>query len=166
MARPPKPRTVAQWDGLDPSYKKRITGKGITREDYLSGAPLTVARGHLRTPEHPREANRPRYADSGYIPRKSRSQGIRMLTTDGVQYIYGTNKSQRSKISAHHRAIGEYLSGEPLYGITIRTWRHQSITVDGEQYDFEYRADFIDDAYAQGDLEPDSIYDALTASAA
>jgi hypothetical protein len=34
------------WAALTEAYKKRLTGAGITREAYESGAPLSAARGH------------------------------------------------------------------------------------------------------------------------
>jgi hypothetical protein len=34
------------WDALTEAYRKRLTGAGITREAYESGAPLGTARGH------------------------------------------------------------------------------------------------------------------------
>ena len=34
------------WDALTEAYRNRLTGAGITREAYESGAPLGTARGH------------------------------------------------------------------------------------------------------------------------
>jgi hypothetical protein len=34
------------WDALTEAYRRRLTGAGITREAYESGAPLGTARGH------------------------------------------------------------------------------------------------------------------------
>ena len=34
------------WDALTEAYRRRLTGAGITREAYESGAPLGAARGH------------------------------------------------------------------------------------------------------------------------
>jgi hypothetical protein len=34
------------WDALTEPYRKRLTGAGVTREAYESGAPLGAARGH------------------------------------------------------------------------------------------------------------------------
>jgi hypothetical protein len=34
------------WDALTEAYRRRLTGAGVTREAYESGAPLGTARGH------------------------------------------------------------------------------------------------------------------------
>jgi len=34
------------WDGLSESYRNRLQSNGVTRNDYESGASLSVARGH------------------------------------------------------------------------------------------------------------------------
>ncbi len=39
-------RPGRDWDALTKAYQKRLTGAGITRESYESGAPLGAARGH------------------------------------------------------------------------------------------------------------------------
>jgi hypothetical protein len=41
-----RPGPGRDWDALTKAYQKRLTGAGITREAYESGAPLSAARGH------------------------------------------------------------------------------------------------------------------------
>jgi hypothetical protein len=41
-----RPGAARDWDALTKAYQKRLTGAGVTREAYESGAPLSVARGH------------------------------------------------------------------------------------------------------------------------
>jgi hypothetical protein len=41
-----RPGPDRDWDALTEAYRKRLTGAGITREEYESGAPLGGARGH------------------------------------------------------------------------------------------------------------------------
>jgi hypothetical protein len=43
---PRQPRPGRDWDALTEAYQRRLTGAGITREAYESGAPLGAARGH------------------------------------------------------------------------------------------------------------------------
>lgn len=48
-----KPR---KWQTLSPAYRQRLERGGITRAAYESGAPVTAARGHAKTPERPARA--------------------------------------------------------------------------------------------------------------
>ena len=41
------------WEALKPDYRERFIRKGITKEQYESGAPIKAARGHSKTPERP-----------------------------------------------------------------------------------------------------------------
>jgi hypothetical protein len=41
-----RPGVGRDWDALTKAYQKRLTGAGVTREAYESGAPLSAARGH------------------------------------------------------------------------------------------------------------------------
>lgn len=59
------------WDALSDSYRARLNRAGITRESYLSGAPLRGARGHAATPEHPREAVRHPERFREYVGRRA-----------------------------------------------------------------------------------------------
>jgi hypothetical protein len=47
------------WDRLNPAYRKRLQGAGITKQQYESGASLQKARGHEQTPERPERAKPP-----------------------------------------------------------------------------------------------------------
>ena len=62
------------WDSLSPAYRQRLSRGGVTKEKYESGANLSAARGHARTPEHPREAaKRPeRYPE--YVQKRQAKQ--------------------------------------------------------------------------------------------
>jgi hypothetical protein len=63
------------FNNLSPDYRARLERGGIDRAAYERGEPLKTARGHARTPEHPREAiTRPeRYRD--YTHRREQSGG-------------------------------------------------------------------------------------------
>jgi len=63
------------WQALSASYRSRLERGGITRAAYESGASVTAARGHARTPERPeRAAKRP--ADyPEYIQRTNKRKG-------------------------------------------------------------------------------------------
>lgn len=58
------------WTALKESYRKRLEKNGITRRMYESGASLSKARGHGKTPEHPEDAykgkNAEKYAEYRY----------------------------------------------------------------------------------------------------
>src|SRR5262245_21746630 len=43
------------WESLSPSYRERLSRKGITPGMHAAGESIRAARGHERTPEHPRE---------------------------------------------------------------------------------------------------------------
>jgi len=66
-------RTLDKWNALRPAYRARLERAGITRERYLSGEPLSSARGHARTPERPERAERhperyPEYTRARPVP--------------------------------------------------------------------------------------------------
>jgi hypothetical protein len=48
----------SSWESLSPAYRGRLERGGITRQDYLSGDPLSGARGHGKTPERPERAEK------------------------------------------------------------------------------------------------------------
>lgn len=50
-----KRRSAAQWERLSPKYRARLLRKGISRDDYLSGANLSRARGHGNESRHARQ---------------------------------------------------------------------------------------------------------------
>jgi hypothetical protein len=43
------------WESLSPRYRERLERKGITPSMHAAGESIRAARGHERTPEHPRE---------------------------------------------------------------------------------------------------------------
>lgn len=43
------------WEALSQDYRERLERKGIGPSEHAAGASLKAARGHERTPEHPRE---------------------------------------------------------------------------------------------------------------
>ena len=46
------------WQALSPSYRARLERGGVSRSAYESGASVSAARGHARTPERPAQALR------------------------------------------------------------------------------------------------------------
>jgi hypothetical protein len=44
------------WESLSAAYRERLSRSGITKVAYESGAPVTAARGHAKTPERPSRA--------------------------------------------------------------------------------------------------------------
>lgn len=57
------------WNALSPRYKQRLARHGITEQRYLTGEPLTGARGHARTPEHPGRATPAKYPE--YVSKRT-----------------------------------------------------------------------------------------------
>lgn len=43
------------WGSLSESYRERLERKGITPQMHAEGVSIRTARGHEKTPEHPRE---------------------------------------------------------------------------------------------------------------
>lgn len=43
------------WESLSEAYRGRLERQGITAREHAQGASIKAARGHERTPEHPRE---------------------------------------------------------------------------------------------------------------
>jgi hypothetical protein len=77
-------RSRERWNALSDKYKARLARHGITEERYLSGEPLTGARGHGKTPEHPREAQRHPERFPEYVARKT---GVPLPTYTDRQVI-------------------------------------------------------------------------------
>lgn len=48
-----KPRTG--WDGRSPAYRRRLERNGISQAQWEAGISLSKARGHSKTPEHPKD---------------------------------------------------------------------------------------------------------------
>lgn len=63
------------WSSLSPTYQARLKRAGITKRQYESGAALSAARGHAKTPEHPREAARKPERYPEYVEKAKRLQG-------------------------------------------------------------------------------------------
>jgi hypothetical protein len=63
------------WESLSPSYRERLSRNGISKAAYESGAPVTAARGHAKTPERPERArkNPQRYPE--YIQKRAKTGG-------------------------------------------------------------------------------------------
>lgn len=95
------------WDSLSPAYRKRLSGKGITRGQFESGVSLAAARGHGRTPERPTRADRKaEYAKY----RANRAYAMRVITSDGVQVLSGMTAADRSIVGSHANSVGRFLS--------------------------------------------------------
>lgn len=45
------------WNQLKPGYRARLESKGITKQQFESGASIQAARGHATTPERPTSYN-------------------------------------------------------------------------------------------------------------
>lgn len=88
------------WDSLSGSYRARLERGGVSRSDYESGASLSKARGHAKTPEHPSDAGRnpERYRD--YLRERQRPETGGGGTTDRDVL------KRRAKENAH-RVLGD-----------------------------------------------------------
>jgi hypothetical protein len=62
------------WDALSETYRKRLLRGGVSRGQYESGIGLSKARGHGKTPEHPREALRKPDKYPEYVAKKGRAK--------------------------------------------------------------------------------------------
>jgi hypothetical protein len=83
-------RSAETWDALSSAYRKRLERSGITRERYLSGDPLTGARGHAKTPEHPERAYRKPGKYPEYVQKRTGKAPPRFsdqVVTDRVKKI-------------------------------------------------------------------------------
>ena len=83
------------WNTLSPTYRNRLVKAGITKAQYQVGAPLSKARGHSQTPEHPSEAHKkPQYAR--YRARKAKT-GIRSSAIQRANDYYNRPERERKK---------------------------------------------------------------------
>jgi hypothetical protein len=58
------------WNILSKGYKGRLERSGISRQAYESGASLKKARGHINTPEHPKDAEKNPAKYSDYVAKR------------------------------------------------------------------------------------------------
>lgn len=109
------PGTRKTWDTLSPGHRKRLARHGVTRESYDSGAPLPdAARGHAKTPEHPKEARRNPKKYHEYLDRKPQA-GAKfpaLVETDGEEPAVashdGWRRADKSVIAKHWNALRKY----------------------------------------------------------
>jgi hypothetical protein len=97
------------WGDLSPTYRKRLERGGIGRHEYEAGAALSNVRGHGKTPEHPLPANKSvpkRYQRWNNI---RHGTPIKMLTSDGEQWLTDVSALGRSRIASHWNAVKSYL---------------------------------------------------------
>lgn len=117
------------WDSLTPAYRRRLERSGLTRSAYESGAPLTGARGHGKTPERPERADR----RAGYAAyRAKRSQPMRVITPSGVVTLSGMTKADRSTVGRHLSAVRWYLENGSAGS---RLTDFDGVTVTGYTFD-------------------------------
>lgn len=94
------------WDSLSHTYRRRLERSGVSQSQYESGVPLTVARGHAKTPERPgRQDLRADYA----AYRAKRTQPMRVITPEGMQVLSGMTTADRSTVGRHLAAVRWYL---------------------------------------------------------
>lgn len=84
------------WSSLSPAYQARLKRAGITKRKYESGASLSAARGHSKTPEHPRDAARkpekyPEYVEKAKGLQKE-VEGKRTRTAEFLKEIIANRK--------------------------------------------------------------------------
>lgn len=73
------------WDALSADYRRRLENKGITAEQYNSGVPLKVARGHGKTPESPRR----HYDPEKYRDYKERREDLERRLAEKKTELFG-----------------------------------------------------------------------------
>jgi hypothetical protein len=99
------------WEGLSGSYRSRLERSGVTRADYESGASVTAARGHAKTPERPERAakNAERYPE--YVLKKVTGEDARRLAreTKAIGKRYGIADEILAAVPPSQR--GEYVAG-------------------------------------------------------
>lgn len=63
------------WDLLSANYRRRLERNGVTRSAYESGASLSGARGHAKTPERPERARKHPEQYPEYTRKRQRTGG-------------------------------------------------------------------------------------------
>ena len=120
------------WNSLSPAYRARIEKAGLTRADYEAGTPLSRARGHAQTPEHPRSYDPQKYQK--YDAERTR---LTRLVEQRKEQVFGNSK--RWSRTRSDRAIRE--KPPPL---TLLRWAlnaddeeiYNAIREDPETYQF------------------------------
>lgn len=99
------------WDTLSSPVRRRYERAGITRAQYQSGASLSTARGHGRTPERPERAERAPDKYRDYL--RNKRPGMHVTTTEGVVIVYGMGSGERSLVGKHNNSVRDFLNGRP-----------------------------------------------------
>lgn len=91
---------VRDWDSLGDAQRHRYERSGISRSDYEAGVPLSAARGHGQTPEHPGQGKE--------APRFRQYYDLRKEITQLKKEVFGHNvgkASQREMSKKGRRAL-------------------------------------------------------------
>jgi|SRR5580692_8724841 hypothetical protein len=82
------------WDSLSLSYRERLSRKGISPQMHAAGESIRAARGHERTPEHPREGvENPRKYQDWF---NNRAQLVRRVNQKKEQFFGSSHKWGRN----------------------------------------------------------------------
>lgn len=123
------------WEALSESYRRRLERGGITRSAYESGASLSAARGHAKTPEKPeRVAKNPgKYADytkrkaapktrsdSDRLARKTKAIGKRYDIPDILTFVKPSERADFVSgweiANSEYRVNGNKVSANNMFG--------------------------------------------------
>lgn len=108
------------WQSLGGDSQKRYLrwgkSRGWSRRKligyYERGGSMKAARSHSKTPEHPSEATakperfREYLASKRRIAISRRQTPIRVMTDDGVYWVKGLKKYDRSRVARHWNRVG------------------------------------------------------------
>lgn len=75
------------WESLSGNYRARLERSGLTKSAYESGASLSEARGHAKTPEHPHQGK----SQERYREYHERRQALERQVLDMKRAQYGSS---------------------------------------------------------------------------
>lgn len=98
------------WESLSPDYRKRLSRYGITKSQYENGRPLSGARGHGATPEHPKEAKRNPKKYGDYIRTRAVPElPAAAIPNDVVDYAYELNAARDAAYLHTRQTLRHYV---------------------------------------------------------
>lgn len=121
----------SSWESLSPSYRARLERGGITRQDYLSGASLSGARGHKATPERPERAekNPEKYKD--YLANRGRLERAVMAKKEGIfgdHHKFRLNRAnknvKKNPVTGHRVPLADLRMAADADELQWQQWLH------------------------------------------
>lgn len=127
------------WESLSEAYRNRLEKAGITAREHAQGASIKTARGHARTPEHPREGiQKPEKFKDWFDQREALVRRVAARK----QRLFGTTRKYNGKRS--RRLVREGADGKHPPSIAQLQW---AVNASDDELLLTLESQDIDDSF-------------------